>query len=407
MTISVAAVLRLKNPIQPYAWGSRRAIAELCGRPVPSPTPEAELWLGAHSKAPSRVVDDGHEAPLDALIAGEPEAVLGAQVAQRFGRRLPFLFKVLAAEAPLSIQAHPNREQAGRGFARENRAGIPLDAPHRNYRDDNHKPEVICALTTFWGLNGFRPLDDLECQLARFCPRGLSKVLAACPSTSPQQALQCLFERLLQLAGSEKDAVVAEALDQARRFSPEDPIGHWVQTLQAAYPGDIGVLAPIVLNLVGLQPGEAMFLPAGQLHAYLNGVGIELMANSDNVLRGGLTPKHIDREELMRVLRFEPGAPDIVAARSLSAIETHYPTPADEFTLSRLTLTPEVTYTAAAARNVEILLVINGEVTLDGTRQAPLHLKRGDSVLIPAAAGSYGLAGRAVCYRAGVPTSAT
>ena len=162
MTLRVDTALRLQNPIQHYAWGSRRAIAELCNRPVPSPRPEAELWMGDHPKAPSLVTGNGEALPLDAVIAGDPDAVLGPRVVRRFGGRLPFLFKVLAAEEPISIQAHPNRDQARRGFERENRAGIPLDAGHRNYRDANHKPEIICALTDFWGLNGFRPMDDLR-----------------------------------------------------------------------------------------------------------------------------------------------------------------------------------------------------------------------------------------------------
>ena len=404
MTLRVDTVLRLQNPIQHYAWGSRGAIAELCNRPAPSPEPEAELWMGAHPKAPSRVTGNGEAVPLDAVIAGDPDAVLGPRVARRFGGRLPFLFKVLAAAEPLSIQAHPDRDQARRGFERENRAGIPLDAGHRNYRDANHKPEIICALTDFWGLNGFRAMDDLRRQLKRFCPDAAGALLAGGASAAPGQDLERLFDRLLGMEGREKDTIVDEAVGRARGCSAADPIGRWIVALQEAYPGDIGVLAPIVLNLVHLKPGQAMYLPARQLHAYLKGVGIELMANSDNVLRGGLTPKHIDRAELMQVLQFAPAAPGIVAAKPRSATETLFPTPADEFVLARIDLTPGETHEAHQDRTVEILLVTEGEATLGGPRQRPLQVKRGESVLIPAAAGAYRLAGRAVCYKAGVPT---
>ena len=405
MTIRLDAALRLKNPIQHYAWGSRRAIAELCGRSAPTAMPEAELWMGAHPKAPSRVLVDNEEIPLDALIAGDPEAILGPQASQRFNRRLPFLFKVLAAEAPLSIQAHPDQGQARRGFERENRAGIPLDASHRNYRDPNHKPEIICALSEFWGLNGFRPMKDLRRQLQRFCPGGWASLLPGGGSwASPGEGLKRLFHRMLVMENPEKDALIEEAVVRARRCSAGEPIGRWVLALRQAYPGDIGVLAPIFLNLVCLEPGQAMYLPAGQLHAYLKGVGIELMANSDNVLRGGLTPKHIDREELMRVLRFAPAAPEILAERPVAATETLFPTPAGEFLLARIDLTPAETYQAPPERNVEILLVTGGEATLEGPRQMPMQLVGGESVLIPAAAGAYRLSGRAVCFKAGVPS---
>ena len=403
MTLRLDTVLRLENPIQHYAWGSRSAIAELCNRPVPSPEPEAELWMGAHPKAPSRVTGNGEAVPLDAVIAGDPDAVLGPRVARRFGGRLPFLFKVLAAAEPLSIQAHPDRDQARRGFERENRAGIPLDAGHRNYRDANHKPEIICALTDFWGLNGFRAMDDLRRQLKRFCPDAAGALLSGGASAAPGQDLERLFDRLLGMEGREKDTIIDEAVGQAQGYSAADPIGRWIVALQEAYPGDIGVLAPIVLNLVHLKPGQAMYLPARQLHAYLKGVGIELMANSDNVLRGGLTAKHVDVEELMRVLNFDPHGLEILTPKDRLACEKIYPTSAEEFSLGIIQVDSHCTYATDQIIGPEILLCVRGEGEIRwDDAAASMRISQGDTFLIPAAVSRYAISGAAEIYRAAV-----
>jgi len=397
---------RLKNPIQDYAWGSKFAIADFAGREVPSPRPEAELWMGAHPKAPSRVLWEGAEVPLNDLIARCPEEILSHQVVQRFGPELPFLFKILAADAPLSIQAHPNREQACSGYQRENRKKIPLDAPHRNYRDDNHKPEIFCALSDFWGLNGFRPLPDLNQQLNGYCPNSLGKFFGSLTDMPTRKVLRRLFLHMMSLQGQELARTIDEAVKQAHKIHRDEAVSHWMLQLAEAYPGDIGILFPIILNLIHLKPGEAIFLPAGQLHAYLNGVGVELMANSDNVLRGGLTPKHIDREELMRVLRFEPTPSRTVVAQPASTTETMFQTPAEEFALSRIHLTHDAPHASPAQRTVEILFVTQGQLVLElNNRGQQLQLTRGDSVLIPAAAGVYRLSGIAEIYRATVPPS--
>ncbi len=397
-------VHRLKNPIQHYAWGSKRAIADLTGRGTPSHRPEAELWMGAHPKAPSMVLCDDDEVALDHLIARCPEEILGPAVVQRFGAALPFLFKILAADAPLSIQAHPNREQARQGYARENREGVPLDAPQRNYRDDNHKPEILCALTDFWGLNGFRPLPDLQQKLNSYCPESLGKIFAALQNAPPPKALRHLFHHMMSLQGQELARTVDEALSQALKGNCDEPVSHWLEVLSEAYPGDIGLLAPLILNLIHLKPGQAVYLPAGQLHAYLEGVGVELMANSDNVLRGGLTPKHIDREELLAVLRFEATPPGMVDVQPVSATATWFRTPAEEFSLARIHLSHDAPHASLPQRNVEILFVTQGQLMMsldNGGQRMPLS--RGDSVLVPAAAGAYHLSGTAEIYQATVP----
>ncbi len=404
MTIGAENVQRLNNPVQHYAWGSRTAIADLTGRTHPTSKPEAEMWMGAHPKSPSMIVDGDHSASLKSLIDRFPEEILGKSVSRRFDRQLPFLFKVLAAAEPLSIQAHPNRVQARRGFDRENQAGIPLDAPHRNYRDANHKPEVICALTEFWGVNGFRTIDDLQRQLGQFCPGTFAKILASLQALSPNEALRLLFETMLNMPTTEKERAISEAIARAESNRPQDPISSWLIKLQKAYPGDIGILAPVILNLVCLAPGQAMYLPAGQLHAYLDGVGIELMANSDNVLRGGLTPKHIDQAELMRVLLFEPRDPGVMTAQAVSPTEARYITPAKEFCLSKVTVAAGKSHASPEQRNVEILLLMKGRATLKtGNEADTLMLQKGDSVLVPAAAGGYRLTGEAVIYKATVP----
>jgi mannose-6-phosphate isomerase len=390
---------QLKNPIQTYAWGSRTAIAELLGRPGPSPEPQAEMWMGAHPKAPSKIFIDGAWQPLDRLIEAFPEAILGPGVAARFGARLPYLFKVLAAAEPLSIQAHPDLEQAREGFARENRAGLAIDAPTRNYRDDNHKPELICALSPFWAMNGFRPAGEISRHLKTLCPANLREEIAAFEAAAPAAALRVLFSSLMGLDGNRRRAVVAEAVTIAGQRQEED-VCHWVAALGRRYPEDIGVLAPALLNLVRLAPGEAMFLPAGRLHAYLEGTAIEIMANSDNVLRGGLTAKPVDVPELLRVLRFEEGRPEVLRLGKGPA--AHFDTPAAEFSLWGLRLDKARPWRSPAERGVEILLCTEGggRLTAGGGSAA---LARGTALLVPAAAGAYRIDGDAVLYRAALP----
>ena len=404
MAIAIHRMRRLENPIQNYAWGSKTAIADLTGRRVPSSKPEAELWMGAHPKAPSQVVCNGNTMTLNDLIARYPNEILGERVARRFGNQLPFLFKVLAATEPLSIQAHPNQDQARSGYARENRAGIPLDASQRNYRDDNHKPEIICALTEFWGLNGFRTVEDLLQRLESYCPDSLAIFVATLHGRSPENVLRQLFRHMLSLQGREKNQAIAEVIEQAQTTAPDEPLSRWLLKLSAAYPGDIGILSPLILNLVRLAPGQAMYLPAGRLHAYLEGVGIELMANSDNVLRGGLTPKHVDQDELMSVLQFESRDPGVMTAQTISPTESRFMTSADEFCLTKLTVAPGVNHEASADHNVEILLLISGQAAFETISTGEqLHVSRGESVLIPAAAGSYRISGQAEIYKATVP----
>jgi mannose-6-phosphate isomerase len=331
----------LENPVRPYAWGSRTVIADLLGESVPSPHPQAEMWLGAHPGDPSRIVrPDGGRASLLEVLTDDPEGLLGAERSARWEGRLPFLLKVLAADEPLSLQAHPSLDQAREGFARENAAGIPIDASDRNYRDANHKPELICALTEFHALVGFRdPVETLGLLRALDVPE-LSAYVDLLAAQPGPDGLRALFTTWITLPQALLDELVPAlqkgAVALAGRDNPSG--GDWAREARTAlelserYPGDAGVLAALLLNRVVLAPGEALFLPAGNLHAYLAGAGIELMANSDNVLRGGLTPKHVDVPELLRVLDFTSGPPPVHAGQP-EGPWTRYDTPAEEFLL--------------------------------------------------------------------------
>ncbi|RSS79224.1 mannose-6-phosphate isomerase, class I, partial [Streptomyces sp. WAC05292] len=318
---------RLTNTIRPYAWGSPTAIPGLLGV-EPTGEPQAELWMGAHPGAPSRLDRGAGETTLADVIAADPERELGAAAVARFGPRLPFLFKILAAGAPLSLQVHPDLEQARAGYAEEERRGIPADAPHRNYKDPNHKPEMVCAITSFEGLCGFRPPREAAALLDGLKVDSLTPYVDLLRAHPEDAALREMLTAVLTADRAETARTVAEAAAAAERLGgPYTPYA----TLAHHFPGDPGVIAAMLLNHVRLQPGEAMFLGAGVPHAYLDGLGVELLANSDNVLRAGLTPKHVDVPELLRIVRFDPGDPALL--RPEDGDEEVYDTPIDEFRL--------------------------------------------------------------------------
>ncbi|MGM0451627.1 MAG: mannose-6-phosphate isomerase, class I [Thermodesulfobacteriota bacterium] len=391
----------LEPQIMDYAWGSKTAIQSLLGKP-PGPDPWAELWMGAHPKAPGKIHCDGQTVALDRLIEQAPEAIVGPAIAEKFERTLPYLFKVLAAEQPLSIQAHPDRAMAAEGFERENAEGIPIAAAHRNYRDPWPKPEIICALEPFDALYGFRPPAAMTELLQRFCPASLAAAGKALQRSPDGAGIKTLFETLLTLAQDRKTEVIEEARRNAADIQSEE--SRWIVRLHDAYPEDIGVLSPLILNLVRLEPGQAMFLPAGCLHAYLSGVGIELMANSDNVLRGGLTRKHIDVGELLRVLQFAPSTPEILEPEPAGPGQWRYRLTVDEFALSVICLAGAKPYAGPAQHSAEILLCVNGTARIFGPETTPpVEMEKGTAALIPAAAGKYRIEGIARLYKASVP----
>jgi mannose-6-phosphate isomerase len=289
-----AGVFALDGVARHYAWGSRTAIHRLLGVPDDG-KPIAELWFGAHPDDPSPV--PGRNTTLDALIEADPDSLLGPAVVDRFGPRLPYLLKVLAAEKALSIQVHPTLDQAQQGFAREEAAGIARDAPNRNYRDPNHKPELLCALTPFDALCGFRPVEATLALLDDVDVPELGFVAQLLRGPDP---LRQAFTTLLT---HPDPAPLVEALARRAADATDGPL-YAVRLAGEDFPGDRGVLLSLLLNYVRLEPGEAIYLGAGNVHAYLRGTGVEIMANSDNVLRCGLTPKHVDVSELLKITEF-------------------------------------------------------------------------------------------------------
>ena len=373
----------LRNPIMNYEWGSRAVIADLLGEPNPADRPEAELWMGAHPKAPSQVLVQGQWKPLDKMLEEDPEGILGPGPAKTFAKRLPFLFKVLAAEKPLSIQVHPNQEQAIKGYAREFDRGIPLDGAHRNYSDPHHKSELLCALHPFVALKGFRPPKDILEVLDPIPSALVSERLEPLRRRQDSQGLKEFWSGVMGMDRALQARFVEETVTWAtKRASPKAAL--WMVRLQEEFPGDMGVISPLLLNLICLEPGEAIYVPAGELHSYLHGTAMEIMASSDNVLRGGLTSKHVDPQEFLAIACFEPTVPEVIRPVPGSPGEKLYPTPAQEFVLSEIVVGPEAPFMSPSLRAVEILFCAEGELILRGSRENKgLLLCKGKSVAGP------------------------
>lgn len=386
----------IENVLRDYSWGSTSAIAGLLGRPE-SGRPEAELWIGAHPGAPSMVRRaDGSVAPLDALIAEDPEHFLGSESVAEFGPRLPFLTKILAAAQPLSLQVHPSIDQAKEGFARENADGIAPDAAHRNYRDDNHKPEMIFALTPFEALCGFRApaatrkilLHVAACfdLVETGIPPLLVDLLEVLENPDEDAGLRSAFERLIKGGEdvSHTTSMVAAALISGAPLAPYQAELSTVISLNEKYPGDPGVLISLLLNRISLAPGEAVYLPSGKVHAYLHGMGVEVMASSDNVLRGGLTPKYIDVPELLRTVEFQSVAIPRLTPEFSGLGQELYRPPFREFQLQRIELAPGGEPVPLAQAGAVVVIVVAGSVYLDSPK-GDLRLARGGSAFLPAA----------------------
>ncbi len=398
--------------MQPYAWGSRTAIAELQGRPAPAAQPEAELWMGAHPSAPSGLDRAGHHTTLDAVIAADPVGELGAACAERFGGRLPFLLKVLAAEKALSIQVHPSREQAVAGYRAETERGLAPGDKNRNYVDDWPKPEILCALTPFEVLAGMRSAPDAAALLRALAVPELEPLAADLAAAGGPGALTEALARILTWPAQSRAALVAAVTAACARLAGQDGpyAAACAATVRVAgeHPGDLGVVASLLLRHEVLRPGQAVFMPAGGLHAYLHGTGIELLANSDNVVRAGLTSKHIDVPELLKLTNPAVDVP-VIGPRALGNGVVVYDTPAPEFRLFRAELGPgEITVPGDGAR---LVLCTEGTVTLRADSPAPapgvgaglsgagaLKVGRGESGYVPAADGVVTASGPATIF---------
>jgi len=390
----------ITNTPRDFAWGAPGAISALLGG-ARSDAREAELWLGAHPGSPSRILESAHvdgTPDLAAWIAAAPAVALGPHATRE--PRLPFLLKVLAAASPLSLQAHPNAEQAAEGFARENAEGIPIDAPERNYRDAYPKPEMIYAVSeTMEALCGFRSARDVHRSIQRLLELDATTTdpeLAAGPLhrwlefTVDDTNIGPAFEWLIS-GGSDVRELVTRVVALARANAREFPD---VVLLADAYPGDPGIVISLMLNRVSLRRGEAIYLPAGNIHAYLKGVGVELMTASDNVLRGGLTGKHVDVPELLRVLDFRPlPVPYETATREGDSILAFHPAGVD-FEL-------EVVTGAGATRidRAAILLCTEGHFTVAGTNSAQ-SLARGESLYVTPDEGELAFTGQGTVFLA-------
>lgn len=433
------AAVHLQGAIQSYPWGGSRFIPELTGMDNSEGRPFAELWIGAHPRAPAlarlpvpQAGRPGEHAgvmpvALDRLIAEAGEAVLGAAVSRGFGGKLPYLLKVLDARSMLSIQAHPSNAQAEAGFARETAAGIPITAANRTYADENHKPEVHVALTDFWMLHGFRRLEQIASilrskggraalrapEIAKAMPDFGDRLKDAGPDERARRALlRELYERLMTMPQEEVDRVLKPLVERLRRAQPSDKDSPDYWALEAARSFtrdghlDRGVFSIYLLNLVRLRPGQGTYQPSGTLHAYLEGANVELMANSDNVLRGGLTTKHVDTAELLAILTFESGAPPVLEGQEISETERVYTAPAREFLLSRIEAAPHIPHRARGSHGPDCLIVMEGEAELKAAGDL-LPLKRGGIALVPAGL-PYTIesrAGTAVVFKAGVPAA--
>lgn len=373
----------MTNPIQNYAWGSVDAINQLFNIPNPKQEPQAEIWMGAHPNGCSEVLVDGKKIRLDDWIATNPEAILGSKTQHDFGS-LPYLFKVLAANQALSVQVHPSKAAAEEGFERENKAGIDLKAANRNYRDPNHKPELVYAITHYQAMNGFREYQDIIALFEAVNASVLAPLVDAFKQHPNEAGLTVFFTAILSL----NDEVKAKALVDLLAFAQatkETELGALLLSLNEQYPNDVGLFAPLMLHVLTLKPGEAMYLDACTPHAYIRGTGLEIMANSDNVLRAGLTPKYMDVPELVTNTICKPKPSEsLLLAPQMNANASHYDIPVPDFNFS--------VYQGDAlisCESAEIIFAIDADVTLTHESGERLTFSKGQSAFIPFASGHY------------------
>ncbi|RAJ79313.1 mannose-6-phosphate isomerase [Chitinophaga dinghuensis] len=398
-------LFRLDGKVQHYAWGGYEYIPALLGIAA-TDKPSAEYWMGAHVSAPSTITTDNGPVALNTLIQENPVATIGQQIQDQFGQ-LPYLFKILDVKDMLSIQVHPTKEEAEKGFARENAAGLPANAPDRNYKDANHKPEIMVALSEFWLLHGFLPEAQLK-KVLLDTPEftslvsiydaegyfGLYKTVMEMPQAMVNILLRPLTERAIPLYKNNQLQKSDPAFWAARAVL-NDPA--------SAEKLDRGIFSIYFFNIVHCHPGQAVFQDAGIPHAYLEGQNVELMANSDNVLRGGLTPKHIDVPELLKHTRFEAVHPHIIGGdKTTDGLETIYPTPAPDFVVSDINIQAGQTYNHAA-NAPEIMIVMSGNATISDA-ETTITLQKGQCVFVAIGA-NYNITtnDNAAIYKATVP----
>jgi len=397
-------IFKLKGVVQHYAWGGHTFIPQLLNNTVETGQPSAEYWMGAHPSAPSSVLVGTDWVNLNQIITNDPATTITEAVMSRFGE-LPYLFKVLDVKDMLSIQVHPTKESAEIGFAEENKAGIPINAPHRNYKDQNHKPEVMVALSEFWLLHGFKSKLAIE------------EVLLDTPELKVllplfrQEGIKGLYQFVMEMSQEDVNNMLEPLIKRAIRLKKEGSIdqsnpGWWAAKLYdengLTENIDRGIFSIYFFNIVKVNKGEAVFQKAGVPHAYLEGQNIELMANSDNVLRGGLTPKHVDVPELMKHTLFESIVPDVMKGNPGAGGELIYPCPVPDFGLSKIDLNAGAIYNSKSF-SLEILIVTEGSVLVNNS----MVLKKGEAAAILAET-EYSLTatGNSTLFKAFVPSIA-
>jgi mannose-6-phosphate isomerase len=376
-----AVLVKISNLPRNYAWGSRTLITDYFGPELTASAPDqpaAEIWFGTHPISPSVLADEKSKTLIDQLG----------------GHQLAFLMKILAAEQPLSIQAHPTRQQAQEGFARENAQGIALTASNRNYKDDQHKPEVIVALSDFEALCGFKPLQEIDQLLGDMeTHTGVSEGFRTMSANwrkllQETDGLRKVFTDIIQRRGNLDgfNAELTAMADFEARFA-------LAERLNLLYPGDPGVVLALLMNHVFLEPGQALFLPAGHIHAYLSGLGIEVMAASDNVLRGGLTPKHVDANELERVIDFTSGHVPVIQPREISSGLVQYPCNTDDFLLYKMEPSGERLMADLNLAGEAVILCTAGEIALSNSLEERVVLRRGEAAYMSADAKFFSVSG--------------
>jgi mannose-6-phosphate isomerase len=393
-------IFELKNVIQNYSWGDSETLSKLFNISNPAREPMAELWMGAHHKGESKIILKDSEATLTDFINSAPESILGKKVVEKFNTELPFLFKVLSAAEPLSIQVHPTKKQAIKGYEYENSLKIPLNAFERNFKDKNHKPELIYAITNFTALNGFRDLDDIINDLEKLNIPLVRKALDKLEDDKTPKGLKHFYTWLMTLDKNSKDELLLETKLFCKKYKQQQPFKLFL-FLNNEYPEDIGAMCALILNFIELQPGEAMYLKPGQLHSYIHGTAMEIMANSDNVLRGGLTKKFINIKELLENIDFSPNEISLVKPQKVDKVYSNFKTPADDFELSVLDI-KDSEYAITNINSAEIIFCAKGagSIEVDGKFK---ELKVGISYFIPAYINEYKITGEVLLYKASVP----
>lgn len=386
MTDSTRTVFfKMDNVIQDYAWGSVTSIEQLFAIPNLDQKPQAEMWMGAHANGCSVITVNGEAVRLADFIATDPDAIIGAETQAKFAE-LPYLFKVLAAEKALSVQVHPSKHQAEIGYAKEEKIGIARNAANRNYKDPNHKPELVFALTPYQAMNGFRELAEIVELFTTINLDVISDLVNTFAANQTDAGLRDFFEAMLSLDGKRKEAAVNGLLAFCHEHK-DQPLFALLIDLSEQYPGDIGLFVPLMLNVLTLQPGEAMFLSACTPHAYIKGTGLEIMANSDNVLRAGLTPKFMDVPELVANTEFKSmAANELLLAPTMVAGGLDYQIPVPDFKFS---VYKQVNDIALQNTSAEILFAIDAPLTVTHQNGEAVTLEKGQSVFIPAYAKAY------------------